>query len=97
MIRSILLGCLAALLGAIGLVGLLVPVLPGFLFLLGAGACAAAASPQLRQRLERSPTWRRSRSRWAAARDLSPWQRARLAFWLSADATLKSAPFRRAP
>ncbi|MEM8767966.1 MAG: DUF454 family protein [Pseudomonadota bacterium] len=75
---------------ALGLVGLLIPIIPGVLFLALAVVCFSAASPRLQQRLERHPAWRGWQARWRESRGLPFYQRWQLAFWLWADATLKT-------
>jgi uncharacterized membrane protein YbaN (DUF454 family) len=72
----------------LGLVGLVVPILPGVLFLVPAAICFSAISPRLQRRLERHPTWRGWRRHWHSSRGLPLFHRIRLAFWLTAEATL---------
>jgi uncharacterized membrane protein YbaN (DUF454 family) len=74
----------------LGLVGLVVPVLPGILFLALAAICFSAMSPKFATRLQRHPTWRGWQRRWAGSSGLPLFHRLRLAFWLAADATLNT-------
>ncbi len=66
-----------------GLLGLLVPVLPGVLLLLVAVVLLAGASRRLNRALHRSPRIRPYLARWEASAGLGWLERARLAFWLS--------------
>lgn len=88
MIRTALLSGLGTILLLLGLIGLVVPLLPGVLLLLAAGCCFAAVSPRLQTRLERHPAWRGMSRRWQASRGLPVLRRAQLAFWLTAEAAM---------
>ena len=88
MIRALIMGGIGGLLAIIGLMGLLIPILPGIPLLVLAAVCFSAASPTFGARLERHPTWRGWRARWRASRGLSVLARARLAFWLTAEAVM---------
>lgn len=74
----------------LGLVGLLIPILPGFLFLILAAVCVSALSPRFERRLARHPAWRGWRLRWRQSHGLPMHRRLQLAFWLSAEAVMKS-------
>ncbi len=74
----------------LGLIGLVVPILPGILFLALAALCFAAVSPKLQRRLERHPTWRGWHRRWRSSNGLPLLHRCRLAFWLTAEATVNT-------
>ncbi len=75
----------------LGLVGLLIPILPGFLFLILAAVCVAATSPRFERRLATHPAWRGWRLRWRQSRGLPIHRRLQLAFWLSAEAVMQAA------
>ena len=81
---------LGSCLTVLGLIGLVLPVIPGVLFLVLAVLCFSAASPRLQRRLERHPTYRGWQTRWHASSGLPFYRRWQLAFWLWADATLKT-------
>jgi uncharacterized protein len=87
MLRKVVLITLGAALTVLGLVGLLLPVLPGVLLLIAAAACFSVASRRFRirleQRLEKHPRHRQTLRRWQSSRDLPTWQRAQLACWLT--------------
>lgn len=72
----------------LGLVGLVIPILPGFLFLALAAVCFSALSPRFQRRMERHPAWRGWRLRWRESRGLPFHRRVQLAFWLTAEATM---------
>jgi len=74
----------------LGLIGLLIPILPGFLFLIVAAVCVSALSPRFERRLARHPAWRGWRLRWRETRGLPLHRRVQLAFWLSAEAVTQS-------
>ncbi len=74
----------------LGLIGLLIPVLPGFLFLILAMVCVSALSPRFERKLARHPAWRGWRLRWRESRGLPLYQRVQLAFWLSAEAMMNA-------
>lgn len=90
MLKRASLTLLAILFTGLGLIGLLVPILPGFLFLILAAVCISALSPRFEQRLARHPAWRGWRLRWRESRGLPFHRRIQLAFWLSAEALMKS-------
>lgn len=87
MLRKIALVIVGTLLAVLGVLGLVLPVLPGVLLLLGAAGCFAVVSRRFRtrleQRLERNPRYRRALRRWQAGSGLSRWRRTQLAFWLT--------------
>ena len=95
MLKSILLSAAAFLLLVLGLIGLVIPVLPGVLLLIAAALCASAVSPAVRDRLHRHPAMRRAHRRWHASEGLHLGDRVKLAFWLSADAMADVMPGRR--
>jgi len=95
MLKSILLSAAAFALFVLGLIGLLIPVLPGVLLLIAAALCASAVSPAVRDHLHRHPTMRRVHRRWHASEGLHLLDRAKLAFWLSVDAMADVVPGRR--
>lgn len=88
MIKRAVLICLGCIFVALGLIGLLVPIMPGLLFLVAAAVCFSATSADLQSRLERHPAFRGLRNRWLAGRDLPLFHRARLAFWLTAEVAM---------
>ncbi|MEZ5550717.1 MAG: DUF454 family protein [Pseudomonadales bacterium] len=92
MIKRAAILTLAAIFCALGLIGLVIPILPGVLFLGVALLCAASVLPQLAHRLNRYPAWRDWHMRWRAGAQLPFAARLKLAFWLSAEAATR--PFR---
>ena len=87
MLKRLLLYGLTGCFLVLGLIGLLIPVIPGVLFLLLAAACYAATAPSSSHHLQHNVNWRR---RWRQSRGLSLLQRSRLAFWLTARAAMDS-------
>jgi uncharacterized membrane protein YbaN (DUF454 family) len=87
--RAVLFG-LGAVLVPLGLIGLVVPILPGVLFLAAAAFCFAATSPKLTARMQRHPAWRGWRLRWRESRGLPLFRRVQLAFWLTAEAVMNA-------
>ena len=85
MIKRAAILTLATLFGVLGLIGLVIPILPGVLFLGVALICAASALPQLHHRLNRYPAWRDWHLRWRAGAQLPLTQRLKLGFWLLAE------------
>lgn len=85
MMKQMLLYLLAAVFAAIGVVGLLIPVIPGILFLLLAAGCVSLASDRVHQKFSSHRGYRRWRERWDAGAGLSPFNRTKLAFWLTID------------
>ena len=94
MIKRMLLFSAGGLLLVAGLIGLVLPVVPGVLFLALAALCFSGASPTVRQRLESHPDWHLWQRRWGRRSGLSILERSKLAFWLTAD-TLLGARRRR--
>ena len=95
MFRNLLIGLAGSAFFLLGLVGLLVPVLPGFLFLIIAIMCFAAISPRVRRRLEGNRTLKAMHGRWRRGRGLPMWHRIKLMFWLSAESGVHSLNTRR--
>lgn len=87
MIRKLLLVLGGLALAVLGVVGLVLPILPGLVFLVGAAACFSLVSRRFRvnveRRLHRHPRYRRALRRWRISSGLPPLRRARLAFWLT--------------
>lgn len=71
---------------ALGLVGLLLPFLPGFLFLFFAAACFAAVFPQIKRHLSHHPRMLRFFRRIDAGENLDITTQFKLAFWASLEA-----------
>ena len=76
------LGCLCLVLALIGFV---VPILPGFLFLILAIVCFSAASHRVASVVNRHPAASAWQRRWRRGASLPLWQRVQLMFWLTAD------------
>jgi len=90
MIKRVVLWSIGCALVVLGVIGLVVPILPGVLFLALGAFCFSATSPRFQARLERHPTWRGWRLRWRESRGLPLFRRAQLAFWLSAEAAMNT-------
>lgn len=71
---------------ALGLLGLVLPIFPGFIFLLAAAACFASLSPKLREKLSKHPRLRRFFNRLESGAHLHWGTRIKLAFWASLEA-----------
>lgn len=88
MLRKLLLLTAGVMLALLGVLGLVLPVLPGLVFLAGAALCFSVVSRRfkaaLHGRLRHNPRYRHAMIRWRAAGALRPAQRLRLAFWLAA-------------
>lgn len=86
MLRKLVLFSAGAALTLLGLIGLVLPVLPGLLLLAAAAGCFSLASPRFRaaleQRLHGHPRYRRALSSWRSTRHLPLRSRLSLAFWL---------------
>jgi uncharacterized membrane protein YbaN (DUF454 family) len=76
---------------ALALVGFVVPILPGFVFLIPALLCFAAVSPTFGRWLDRNRVWRTVHAKWRRGAGLPLGHRIKLMFWLGADATLRAA------
>ena len=85
-LKSVLIVCTAVVCLFIGLVGIVVPILPGIPFLLLSLVCVASLIPPLRHQLHRQPRVRRFMGRVDAAHNLSLPARIRLLFWASLEA-----------
>ncbi|MEQ8861054.1 MAG: DUF454 family protein [Pseudomonadales bacterium] len=87
MVRKLLLLLAGVGLLLLGLIGLVLPVLPGVLLLIGAAGCFSLASDRfhaaLGSRLERHPRHRLAWRRWQASSGMPLWRRAQLGFWLT--------------
>ncbi len=78
-----LLGCASLVLG---LAGLVIPIVPGFLFILLALACFASLSPQMKRTLNKHPRLARFFHRLESGAHLHWLLRVKLAFWASLEA-----------
>lgn len=96
-IRNLVTALAGCALLALAFVGFILPILPGFLFLVLALVCFAAVSPSLKRRLDRHPTWRAWHSNWRRGSSLPLGDRVKLMFWMGADATVRAAQWRRTP
>lgn len=87
MLRKLFLLMAGSALTVLGLVGLVLPVMPGLLLLAAAAGCFSLASPRFRvgleRRLGRSPRCRRALLGWRTGRGLPVWHRVQLVFWLT--------------
>lgn len=87
MLRKLLLLTAGVLLGVLGLVGLVLPFLPGVLLLAAAALCLSMASRRLatglESRLGRHPRYHQALCHWQRAHHLGAWQRLQLGFWLT--------------
>ena len=79
MVKKSLLTLGACIALAIGLLGLLIPIIPGLLFLLLAAALLCGASDRLRRRCETHPRLRPYLLRFYATESLGPLERLRAA------------------
>jgi len=60
--------CLGWVMVALGVIGLVMPLMPGVVFLIAAAACFARSSPRLETWLLEHPTFGKSLRDWRAAR-----------------------------
>ncbi len=79
--KSIAILVTGVLTASIGVLGLLIPVIPGVLFLLIAALCFATLSPGLRQKMQRNPRLKRLLLRLDAGHGLQLTTRCKLMFW----------------
>jgi uncharacterized membrane protein YbaN (DUF454 family) len=95
MLRKLLIVIAGSALAVSGLIGLILPIIPGVLLLAAAAFCFSMVSPTVHQMLHttlgRHPRWRLAQQRWRAGRSLSPARRAALAFWLTAGSLLPAS------
>ncbi len=91
MLKRFILYILAAGFLVLGLVGLVIPIIPGVLFLLLAALCASSASPLIAEKFQRNRHWRRYQRHWQHSEGMTVFQRSRLAFWLTARALVEGA------
>ncbi len=87
MLKRFLLRLLGAALLLLGLVGLVVPIVPGVLFLLLAAICFSAPGPGAATPSP-YPAGSGWRATWRQSRSLPLLRRVQLAFWLAAAATV---------
>lgn len=92
MLRKGLIFLAGLVLTVFGIIGLVLPVMPGLVLLIAAAACFSVTSPRFRARLEqrlgRHPRYRRVLRRWQLTHGLPAWRRLQLAFWLTLSSLL---------
>jgi uncharacterized protein len=93
MLKRLVLALTGLVLTCLGLVGLMLPFLPGVFFLALALLCFAGASPTVNRRFTAHPRVKRWRAQWHARARLPQLDRARLTFWLALSIALE--PWRR--
>ena len=93
-IRNLLIAAAGCAFLVLALVGFMIPILPGFVFLIPALLCFATVSATLRRQLERNATWRTCHAKWRRGSGLPLGHRIRLMFWLGVDAALRAAQSR---
>ena len=76
----------AFLLSILGVIGLLLPIVPGWLFFGLAVVCVAQVSPRFRRKLHNNPRMRRFTHRLNQAKALAPVARIKLSFWALVEA-----------
>ena len=74
---------LVAILTLIGLAGLILPIVPGVLFLAMAAWLLAQISDRFAQRLHQSPRWQQASRTWQAQASLSARQRTKFWAWVA--------------
>lgn len=74
----------------LGVVGLVLPILPGLLFLGLAVWLLSKVSNRAARYLNTHGTWRRQQRLWSSAGHLNPGQRLQLGFWLAVRSLLTS-------
>ena len=84
--KTLVKALLGSLFLVLGFVGLLLPILPGFLFFLLAAACFASLSPALNRKLHRQPRVSRFLHRLEAGERLDLLTRMKLTFWAGLEA-----------
>ncbi|NOX50603.1 MAG: DUF454 family protein [Gammaproteobacteria bacterium] len=84
--KTLFLALLGCLLLALGIVGVIVPILPGLLFLLLALVCFGTLFPTLRNNLSRHPRFKRYFQRLDAGAHYDALTRCKLAFWAALEA-----------
>ncbi|MEM7098245.1 MAG: DUF454 family protein [Pseudomonadota bacterium] len=87
--KPIFLTILGILFLGIGMIGLLIPVIPGILFLFLAAALFAQLCPSLRHRLGRHPRLARFFDRIDAGERLSFFDQCKMTFYASLEAIVK--------
>ena len=89
-VRRALYATLGSLCLILALVGFVIPVLPGFLFLILAVVCFSAVSSRFARAVDSHPAASRLRRRWNRGANLPLFERIKLMFWLSADSVMGS-------
>lgn len=82
---------LGLLLAVLGVIGLILPILPGVLFLLAAVLVVSKASTRVKRFADSDPRLREARRRFDSFARLGVRDRLRLAGWMSADALVRGA------
>ena len=83
LLKAVVLG-LVAVFAVIGVIGLVLPIIPGILFLGLAALLLARVSRRFADYLEAQPLWQKARRRWHSTRTLSPLERIKLSAWYAA-------------
>ncbi|PCJ23060.1 MAG: hypothetical protein COA96_12730 [SAR86 cluster bacterium] len=77
----------------IGLVGLVLPIIPGFLFLFFAAILLARVSSRFKDFLHSNSNTKAWLKRWQSTKALSLPQRIKLSFWVAAKSIVSSAEY----
>ncbi len=89
----ILLTVLALACVILGVIGLVIPIIPGVVFLLIAVLLLSRISPRLKRWVRRKPEMNRIHSRFQAMGRLHWGERLRLSFWMAMNGVLQGAVF----
>ena len=85
MIIRISLGIIGGLCMILGFIGLVVPLMPGFIFFAIGTLCLASASPFIARQLAKQPRLGRFLARLETAKDLPLTTRAKVTLWAAAE------------
>ena len=85
MIIRISLGIIGGLCMILGFIGLVVPLMPGFIFFAIGTLCLASASPSIARQLAKQPRLGRFLARLETAKDLPLTTRAKVMLWAAAE------------
>ena len=89
--KKVIFAVLAVFCIVLGLIGLIIPIIPGLIFLFVAAMLLSSVSTRFDAWVNNQPGMQTAKKRWGSFSQLDWTDRARLSAWMALDATLQTA------